>query len=260
MSKIGSLINGALKPINLAVTKRSNLLDLQKNASASHDIALIKALPKEARALAIEWLEESRSQLRQDLFVLSHLQFKRDGFFVEFGAASGRELSNTYLLEVNFGWRGILAEPAKCWRDALQRNRTTIIDERCVWSRSNEWLTFSEVAAPELSTLQSFKDSDLHKEVRRNSTNYNVKTVSLGDLLTEHGAPEEIDYMSIDTEGSELEILEALDFNRWRFRIITCEHNFTPARERICDLLMKNGYDRVLSHVSHFDDWYVRRL
>ena len=48
----------------------------------------------------------------QHLFDLSELEFKRNGFFVEFGAANGIDLSNTYLLETEFSWTGILAEPA----------------------------------------------------------------------------------------------------------------------------------------------------
>ncbi len=49
----------------------------------------------------------------------------------------------------------------------------------------------------------------------------------------------------------------ALDFHQYRFRVITCEHNFTPMREKIHDLLAGHGYRRVFSHISHCDDWYL---
>ena len=42
----------------------------------------------------------------------------RGGFFVEFGATNGIDLSNSYLLQSKYYWTGILAEPARCWRDA----------------------------------------------------------------------------------------------------------------------------------------------
>ena len=55
-------------------------------------------------------IARSKAQLKQDLFVLATLNFKRNGYFVEFGATSGVDISNTCLLEFDFGWRGILAE------------------------------------------------------------------------------------------------------------------------------------------------------
>ena len=75
---------------------------------------------------------QCHSQLKQDLFVLLETGFKRGGYFVEFGATNGIDLSNTYLLEREFGWTGILAEPATAWHEALQRNRNAIIDTDCV--------------------------------------------------------------------------------------------------------------------------------
>ena len=63
-----------------------------------------------------------KSQLGQEIFALIENDFKRDGFFVEFGATNGLELSNTHLLEKEFGWTGILAEPAKTWHEDLYKN------------------------------------------------------------------------------------------------------------------------------------------
>ena len=86
---------------------------------------------------------------------------------------------------------------------------------------------------------------------------YKVKTITLLDLLDVHNAPKFIDYLSIDTEGSEYDILNAFDFQKYKFNVITCEHNFTPMREKIYDLLMKNGYKRKFTNISRVDDWYV---
>ena len=68
-----------------------------------------------------------------------------------------------------------------------------------------------------------------------------------------------MDYLSIDTECSELAILQSLDFDKWSFRIITVEHNFSAkTRDSIHALLTSRGYQRALSEISLFDDWYVR--
>ncbi len=76
-------------------------------------------------------------------------------------------------------------------------------------------------------------------------------------MLRSNNAPKIIDYLSIDTEGSEFDILNAFDFGEYSFRVITCEHNYTEKRLLIHDLLKKNGYKRVFEEISLFDDWYV---
>jgi hypothetical protein len=63
----------------------------------------------------------------------------------------------------------------------------------------------------------------------------------------------------IDTEGSELAILSTLDFKRWSFKVICCEHAYTEARGPLHELLSANGYERVHEEISQYDDWYVRR-
>lgn len=202
-------------------------------------------------------LRNSRSQLRQDLFVLSELNYKRNGYFVEFGATNGVDLSNTHLLETRYNWTGILAEPATRWHADLVNNRVAKIDKRCVWRHSGESLVFNETDNPELSTVDLFSFSDLHAKARTSGKKYSVETVSLVDMLIEHQAPKEMDYLSIDTEGSEFDILENFDFQKYQFKIITCEHNYSPMREKLSTLFLKNGYQRKYENISQFDDWWV---
>lgn len=200
----------------------------------------------------------SNAQLKQDVFALIVNRFKTDGFFVEFGATDGKSLNNTFVLETQYSWKGILAEPAKMWHDELRKNRDCSLDFDCVWSVTGEQLEFDMVdKAGELSTISRFASSDRHAKARSEKTTYNVTSVSLLDLLKRHNAPSVVDYLSVDTEGSEFDILSVFPFKEYRFNCITVEHNFTKQRELIRELLEANGYRRVFDHISRWDDWYV---
>ena len=126
---------------NVSVTTYSRNKDLQgfasigrsvrdyQEARTQSDLALVKALDSNLYSQVSAILSKSKSQLRQDLFVLSRLNFKRGGYYVEFGATNGIDLNNTYLLETEFGWDGILAEPAVCWHRDLKLNRKAAIEK-----------------------------------------------------------------------------------------------------------------------------------
>lgn len=215
-----------------------------------------KDLRREFGLMLARAADDTPSQIGQDLFVLDRLRWKRGGYYVEFGATDGYAMSNTWLLDKKFGWKGILAEPGRVWWDGLRaQGRNAHLEFACVWSETGQTLSFAETPIAELSALSAFKDRDHHD--RSTATTYDVPTISLLDLLAKYDAPEVIDYLSIDTEGSELAILEAFDFSRYRFRCITCEHNSTPDREKIHELLSGRGYTRVLEKLSLMDDWYV---
>jgi len=249
------------KSMGIGFTSYSNLIRLKslESNNSFYDIEFLLSFSLDDVKNLLPLLKKSKSQLRQDLFVLSTLNFKTNGYFVEFGAANGIDLSNTFLLETSYAWKGIVAEPARHWLSKLQENRPgSQIENSCVWKDTGSMLLFNETKIPEISTLDSFSSSDLHKSSRASGTKYMVKTISLTDLLIKFNSPKEIDYLSIDTEGSEFEILSTFDFSKYTFKVITCEHNFTSAREKIYDLLTKNGYERKFEAISNFDDWYVK--
>ena len=204
----------------------------------------------------LEMKQPSCAQIAQDYFALAVAQNKPNGYFVEFGAADGVNYCNTYLLEKQFSWTGIIAEPNRSFLPNIKANRKCIIEEDCVWSRSGETLPFTATEEGSLSTLSAFSNEDHHDRSRAET--YNVQTVSLLDMLVKHHSPEVIDYVSIDTEGSELDIISAFDFRRFTFRCLTIEHNFVARkRDAVAAILAQNGYLRVLEDVSQFDDWFV---
>lgn len=200
---------------------------------------------------------KSQAQFKQDIFAWVANGMKRGGFFVEFGGTDGVNLSNSYLLEKEFGWAGIIAEPGRSWHEALKRNRSCALEFDCVWKASGETLEFNLLEEAALSTITQFNASDGRNRAKKKGETYMVNSISLKDMLDKHGAPEIIDFLSIDTEGSEFDILNAFDFDKYSFNVVTCEHNFAPIRDDILKLMQANGYQRVLPTISHCDDWFV---
>ncbi|MDM9646380.1 FkbM family methyltransferase [Rhizobium sp. S163] len=199
----------------------------------------------------------SRAQILQDLWVCFELGEVHGGYFVEFGSTNGLKNSNTWLLETKFGWSGILAEPNPVWHLELASNRIAHIDHRCVSSKSKTTVTFltTDSSDPELSSIAEFSQDDHFSDIRSHGAAIEVETISLEDLLNTYDAPEVINYLSIDTEGSELDILSAYGFER-RFDLISVENN--PKTEAVIeDLLQRRGYRRVYRQFSQWDGWYV---
>ena len=75
------------------------------------------------------------------------------------------------------------------------------------------------------------------------------------DFLRQHGAPRDIDYISIDTEGNEYDVLSTFPFDEWSVTLLTVEHNFTEQRTLIRKLLESHGYRCT---EQQWDDWYER--
>ena len=241
------------------IVKKSKLSDLNESLQELRvKLDFLQTIESVHYQKIIANFDSSKSQFLQDLFVLNTLNFKRDGYFIEFGATNGVDLSNSYILEKKFNWDGILAEPSRNWHKELRANRTSHIDTDCVWKKSGEKLLFLEADIGEYSTLSKTANNDRNFHKRKRAQKYDVTTISLNDLLSKHKAPTEIDYLSIDTEGSEYEILEDFDFNKYNIKIVTCEHNYTSNREKIFSLMNKNGYKRVYQEISQCDDWYVK--
>ena len=208
---------------------------------------------------AIKYLGLSRAQLAQDLFIILELDFKTEGFFVEFGASDGITLSNTFMLEKSFNWNGVLAEPGISWHNDLAKNRSTTFSTKAVWGTSGEKLEFEEYSMGELNTLRVSKDNDGNSQFRNSIKSYIVETISLSDLLKTYNAPNKIDAVIIDTEGSELDILKNFKFDDFQIQILIVEHNYSPSADLINQIVIDNGYRRLHSDISQWDYWYVKQ-
>jgi len=183
------LAKETLKRFDRSLTRYSYLERLEGKSKVFDNIDVLLALPENHSAQLLKVLRNSSSQLGQDLFVLSEVNFKKSGYFVEFGATDGISGSNTLLLEKEFGWKGILSEPARRWHESLLGNRICNIETDCVWRESNQTITFNETEWGELSTIDAFSSSDYREKERKRGKKYQVKTLSLGDLLKKYNAP-----------------------------------------------------------------------
>ena len=150
-----------------------------------------------------------------------------------------------------------MSEPSPGWKENLEANRSCKKDYRCVYSESGKTVNFYQTTEKEYSTISNFSNSDKHQSKRRSFIQYEIATITLNDLLKEHNAPLEMDYLSIDTEGSEYAILEHLDFKKYSFKVITVEHNNTVNKTLIDKLLEKNGYKKQLEDLSQFESWFT---
>jgi FkbM family methyltransferase len=195
----------------------------------------------------------SYSQLGQDLDVLNLYSNKRTGTFIEIGASDGKTLSNTYLLE-QLGWKGLCVEPIPEKFELLQKNRHCTTSNKAVYNVSGQHIPFTVATSSLYSGITS--EIDKYHSVKETGTTISIETITLNDLISESGLPSFIEYLSLDTEGSEYEILKAVDFGKYTFGTIHVEHNYImPKRQQIRSLLVSHGYTFVQE--KKWDDYYV---
>lgn len=261
----------------MTITNFYKINKIVKEKKWNHTIVLSEAYEKgalidENKNLLKKFINYSKkfniipSQLYQDVFASFIVGDKFDKTFLEFGATNGLKISNSLYLEKFFNWSGILAEPDTKWLSELKKNRpNTEIVTQCVWSESGKKLNFWSSDNGELSTIKDFKENDIKfypgNVIERNKSGENiiVDTISLNDLIKIKFKSKCPSYISIDTEGSELEILKNFNFREYRPVVFTIEHSFTK-NELVIDKLMKaNDYVRIFKNLTLFDCWYAHK-
>jgi hypothetical protein len=175
----------------------------------------------------------------QDQWVISMLNGKRGGYFIEAGGLDGIEQSNTYGLEKDYGWTGICFEPTPWLFELMVKNRSCICDNGCL-AESHQEVEFV-VVDQKVRGLGGILDCIRHPHAVNLKNTIHILTEPLQSALERHGAPKIIDYLSLDAEGSEFRILKAFPFDRYMFRCITVETSDCN------ELLLANGYTQVLN-------------
>lgn len=203
-----------------------------------------------------------KSQIGQDKWVQSVLGDKPNGYFIELGACDGVYYSNSYFFEKSLGWSGICIEPNDNFLTALRANRSCHVDNGLAFSIEGEEVEFSQCDA-----LGGIIDENIGPFTERKNTVKKI-TTTLGNILDKYQAPSIIDYLSLDVEGQEYNILRTFPFDKYKFRCITVEHNAphigTEHQMNIRTCLEANGYKFVKGNDdvqgwNHgpIDDYYV---
>ncbi len=201
---------------------------MRRTATASALLALVTLtilLPPAVRAADepptrdILWTEKKLySYGNEELIVRDFFQDRRDGVFVEIGCAWPIKNSNTYYLEHHLGWGGIgvdgLPDFAPSWKESRPRS---VFLNFLVTERSDELEKFYKVGVWGLSTAEKdlAKDLTVVGEIQ-------VPGITLDDLLARQGVTE-LDFLSIDVEGHQQEVLAGFDVQRWKPKLVCIE-------------------------------------
>jgi FkbM family methyltransferase len=196
----------------------------------------------------------SVSQFGQDLFVLHNIyKGKRNGYYVEVGSSEGTWGSNSLMLEKDYGWSGICVECNPYYFNKLRESRNCHICTNAVYNEDGLELDFYQA---NIGGHSGLVDTISNDKVKEYSTVIKVKTKKLATILEEFGAPTFIEFLSLDTEGSEFKILEAHDFDKYMFGYICVEHNNNEdIRKSIRTLLESKGY--TFYRKNEVDDDYI---
>jgi hypothetical protein len=199
-----------------------------------------------------------------DRWVAEVLDYKTNGFFVEIGACSGTRLSSCYYLESQLNWSGPAVEPnSNYWKECSISRKHPV--NACVYNFDGK-IEYTEcVGRIEERNWASEGISGITKHLRSHFFDYYKKygtvvyktAITPNTLLKNHNAPEQIDYVSIDTEGSELEILKAWPWNDYAVTLISVEGD-GDILDNITDFLQTKKYTKVVNPycAEHYEHHY----
>jgi len=185
------------------------------------------------------------SQLNQDLWILSKFDKDFKGFFVDIGANDGITINNSYLLEQN-GWDGVCIEPNIHEFNKLNDSRKSNNYQVCI-SDFNGKCYFEE-------------NGCFGKILGKNAGNTDCFTLEY--FLDSIDAPKIIDYLSIDVEGGEYDIIKDFPFEKYFIKYITVEHNaygHNFALKNNLYSVLSNYFNIEKENVEGFEDWYVNK-
>lgn len=182
------------------------------------------------------------SQQDEEKYIIQYLLKNKvdDGTYLEIGGCDGILYSNTKTLEDFFGFKGILIEPQKEFFNNLKKNRSNQNNElyNCAVSNKDD-LEIEFIGNNGEGGIIEHLNTDLNKY---NWSSYKVNNKRMKDILNESKF-DYIDFMIIDVEGGELEVLKSIDFDFPIFCIIIEAHSNQQEKNKLFgEILKKNGF------------------
>lgn len=191
------------------------------------------------------------SQNGEDCLLWQFFEQKPTGFFVDVGAFDGVYLSNSLSFEQQ-GWRGLCLEPLpESYQWCAHNRQATTLQVACVGDANQSETTFYREPLGTLSGLQrdEQREADVTRRLAKHGLTFKgfeaitVPTRTLTALLDEHlPANVPLDFVSIDVEGTELDVLAGFDLKRYQPRVIVIEANDAAMRDAISAALRPYGY------------------
>ena len=191
----------------------------------------------------------SYAQWGEDKLVWDYFHRKARGFFVEVGANDPAILSQTYLLEQN-GWEGILVEPQAfcCERLRHLRQRSKVFQVACGAPEQKGKAVLRVAKHNDRSTLAT---QVLNEKVEFTHS-VEVDMTTLDEIVAQSGKPR-LDFLSIDVEGAELDVLRGFTLSKHQPGLIIVEDDVFDLR--LHSHLRAQGYKLVKRTGSN--NWYV---
>lgn len=174
---------------------------------------------------------------------------RRNGYFVDVGAFDGVHLSNSYSFEVA-GWGGICVEAHPDFFPLLRKNRQNshCVHAACVREAGAGTVEFLSEPLGLLSGIRADLTSGMERRYANRGMTFPgfakvaVPAMNLTDILRETGAPRCMDFLSLDVEGTEPDVLAGLDLMEFSFRVIVTEANTAQGLAEVRQLLESRGY------------------
>lgn len=184
------------------------------------------------------------SQVGQDKTIADIFGQKTGGYFVDLAANDASKLSNTLTLEQQFNWTGLCIEPNPVYASGFHHRKCQLV-QAAVGKTENDEVTFA--LANEFGGVVGFDNKD------KGQQSVTFKTVSLGKVLDDLGAPSVIDYFSLDIEGAEWWVMESFPWDKYIFLTATIER----PNEELQAALREHGYTHVCDHDGFGDMMWV---